>query len=172
MAPIPTTSPEVAVGLPANLLRQRPDIRRAERNVASRSAQIGVAEADLYPRFVLFGFLGYFSNDFASLFAEKSFTGFVAPTFQWNILNYGRLLNNIRLQQSRFNESVLTYRQTVLQAYRETEDVLVAFLEARNRPAGCNRALTRRSGRSNWSSINTERGPWTSTVSTRRRPRW
>ena len=126
-APIPTPPKEVAVGVPADLLRRRPDVRQAERKVAAQAARIGIAEADLYPRFVLFGFIGYTADTFAKVFDASSYTGFIAPIFQWNILNYGRLLNNIRAQRARFQGEVFTYQQTVLRAGREAEDALVAF---------------------------------------------
>ncbi|HVC94683.1 MAG TPA: TolC family protein, partial [Pirellulales bacterium] len=128
--PIPVASPQVAVGIPADLLRRRPDIRRAERAVAAQSAQIGVATADLYPRFALNGYLGYAADDLKDLFASKSFTSFIIPTFQWNILNYGRLRNNIRGQEAKLRGKVLDYQQTVLKADREVEDALVAFLQS------------------------------------------
>ncbi|HTU89944.1 MAG TPA: TolC family protein [Gemmataceae bacterium] len=128
--PIPLTPEAVSVGIPRELLRRRPDVRRAERNVAAQSAQIGIAQADFYPRFVLFGFIGYTADNFARLFDASSYTGFIAPIFQWNILNYGRLLNNVRFQGARWHENVLTYQQTVLRAQREAENALIAFLKA------------------------------------------
>ncbi len=134
-APIPRAPTTIAAGVPAELLRRRPDIRRAERAVASQSAQIGIAASDLYPRFALFGFLGYAADDFKSLFAMKSFTGLIVPNFQWQILNYGRVRNNIRVQEARFQERVFQYQQTVLQAGQEVEDSLVAFLKAQERTA-------------------------------------
>jgi NodT family efflux transporter outer membrane factor (OMF) lipoprotein len=129
---IPTAPAEVAVGVPAELLRRRPDVRRAEREVAAQSAEIGIAQADLYPRFAITGFIGYAADDFARLFAEKSFTGLVAPNVSWNILNYGRLMNNIRVQQARFQGRVLSYQQTVLRAGRESEDAIIAFTQAQD----------------------------------------
>ncbi len=131
-APIPTPPAEATVGVPADLLRRRPDVRQAERKVAAQAARIGIAEADLYPRFVLFGFIGYTADTFAKVFDASSYTGFVAPIFQWNILNYGRLLNNIRAQRARFQGDVFTYQQTVLKADREAEDALVAFLRTQD----------------------------------------
>jgi NodT family efflux transporter outer membrane factor (OMF) lipoprotein len=128
-APIPATPPEVAAGVPAELLRRRPDVRAALRDVAAQSAQIGMAEADFYPQIAVTGFLGYAADDIRRLFAEKSFTGIILPTLQWKILNYGRILNNIRVQDARFQEKVLKYQQTVLTAGREVEDALVAFLQ-------------------------------------------
>ena len=129
-APIPRAPVEVAIGLPADLLRRRPDVRHAERMVAAQSAQIGVAEADLYPRLALNGFLGYAADDLRELFSPRSFTGIIVPTLQWNVLNYGRIANNIRLQDARLEEQSLLYQKAVLTAGREVEDSLVGFLEA------------------------------------------
>ena len=75
------------------------------------------------------GFLGYTSNDIRTLFEEDSFTGLIVPNFQWKILNYGRLLNNVRDQDARFQELVLDYQRTVLSAGREVEDGLSGFLQ-------------------------------------------
>ncbi len=128
--PIPTAPPSIAIGIPAELLRRRPDIRRAEREVAAQSAQIGIATSDLYPRLALFGFIGYASEDLKNLFSANSFTGLLLPTFQWQILNYGRILNNIRAQDAHFQAKVLEYQQAVLRADQEVEDGIVAFLQA------------------------------------------
>jgi NodT family efflux transporter outer membrane factor (OMF) lipoprotein len=134
-APIPRAPLEVAVGIPADLLRRRPDIRQAERQVASQSALIGVAEADLYPRFSINGFLGYAASDFKDLFASRSLLGFAVPMFQWNVLNYGRITNNVRVQQARLEGATYQYQQTVLKAGREVEDALVAFLQSQQQAA-------------------------------------
>ncbi len=128
-APIPATPPEVAVGIPAELLQRRPDVRRALREAAAQSAQIGVAEADFYPQIGMTGFIGYVADDLRRLFAADSFTGLILPNFQWKILNYGRIRNNVRAQDARFQEKVLQYQQTALTAGREVEDALVAFLQ-------------------------------------------
>jgi NodT family efflux transporter outer membrane factor (OMF) lipoprotein len=129
-APIPNAPVDVAVGIPADLIRRRPDIRRAERQVAAQSARIGVAEADLYPRFSINGFVGFVADDFKDLFTSKSFTGLFFPTMQWNVLNYGRIRNNIHAQDEKYQEATLQYQQTVLTAGREVEDALVGFLQA------------------------------------------
>jgi NodT family efflux transporter outer membrane factor (OMF) lipoprotein len=129
-APIPRAPAEVAIGIPADLLRRRPDVRRAEREVAAQSAQIGIAEADLYPRLAVNGFIGYVSNDFRTLFRTDSFTSFVMPSLQWNILNYGRIANNIIAQDVRLQREALEYQQAVLNAGREVEDSLIAFLQS------------------------------------------
>jgi NodT family efflux transporter outer membrane factor (OMF) lipoprotein len=129
-APIPTAPPQVAVGVPAELLMRRPDVRRALREAAAQSAQIGVAQADFYPRFGVSGFIGYTADDIRLLFEANSFTGYVLPSFQWKILNYGRIVNNVRLQDARFSEKVYQYQQKALSAGQEVEDGLVGFLQS------------------------------------------
>lgn len=128
--PIPTTPPDVVVGIPADLLRRRPDVRRQERLAAAQCAEIGVAEADFYPAITISGAFGYAAKDFAGLFNSKAFQGNVGPSFQWNILNYGRILNNVRLQDAKFQELVVNYQNTVLKAGQEVENGLVTFLRS------------------------------------------
>lgn len=127
---IPQAPPQVAVGIPAELLRRRPDVRRAERLVAAQSALIGVAVSDLYPHFSISGNIFLDATQFADLFHGDSVAGNVGPAFRWDILNYGRLANNIRLQEARFQELAVQYQNTVLQANAEAENALVAFLKA------------------------------------------
>lgn len=129
-APIPTASSSVAVGIPADLLRRRPDVRRAEREAASQCAEIGVAVAQLYPHISIVGTMGWSAQRVVDLFAGDAFRGTIGPTFTWNILNYGRLLNAIREQDARFNELVLRYQNTVLKADQEVEDGLARFLRS------------------------------------------
>jgi NodT family efflux transporter outer membrane factor (OMF) lipoprotein len=130
---IPTAPPEVGVGMPADLLRRRPDVRRQERLAAAQCAEIGVADADFYPAISILGQLGYAAQNFPDLFNTKAFYGSVGPAFQWNILNYGRLLNNVRLQQARFQELIASYQNTVLRANAEVEDGIVTYLKAHQR---------------------------------------
>jgi NodT family efflux transporter outer membrane factor (OMF) lipoprotein len=132
-APIPTAPKEVVVGIPADLLRRRPDVRRAERLAAAQCAQIGVAEAEYYPHIAINGTITYSAERFKDLFKEQSFSGTVGPSFDWNILNYGRLLNNVRLQDATFKELVTTYQNTVLSANQDVENGLVTFLKAQER---------------------------------------
>jgi NodT family efflux transporter outer membrane factor (OMF) lipoprotein len=127
---IPTAPPDVAVGMPADLLRRRPDVRRQERFAAAQCAQIGVAEAEFYPAISINGSIGYAGRNFADLFKTKAFEGSVGPSFQWQILNYGRILNNVRLQEARFMELVANYQNTVLRANEEVENGLVQFLQS------------------------------------------
>ncbi len=126
---IPIPPPEVAIGVPAELLRRRPDIRAAELEAAAQSAQIGVALADLYPSFTLSGSVGLDASDFVDLFKPDSFTGFISPAFTWNVLNYGRIRNNVRVQDARLQELLVNYENTVLNAFLEVENALIAFLQ-------------------------------------------
>ncbi len=132
-APIPTAPPEVAIGIPADLLRRRPDVRRAERQAAAQCAEIGVAEAEFYPHIAINGSIGYSADRFKDLFKSQSLMGDVGPAFQWNILNYGRILNNVRLQDAHFQELVAAYQNAVLRADQDVENGLVTFLRAHQR---------------------------------------
>jgi NodT family efflux transporter outer membrane factor (OMF) lipoprotein len=127
---VPRSPPEVVAGIPADLIRRRPDLRSAERLIAAQNAQIGVAEADWYPTFFINGTLGYEAKDLARLFGPRSFTGQIGPAFQWNILNYGRILNNVRLQDFKTQELVGVYQQKVLGAAQEVEDGIVSYLNS------------------------------------------
>lgn len=134
-APIPSAPTNVTIGIPAELLARRPDVRRAERQAAAQSARIGVATADLYPHIAINGNIGSSSARFQTLLHDQSFFGSIGPSFQWNILNYGRLKNNIRLQDARFQELVATYQQTVFKAELEAENGIVRFLKAQEQAA-------------------------------------
>jgi NodT family efflux transporter outer membrane factor (OMF) lipoprotein len=130
---IPTAPQNVAIGIPANLLRRRPDIRAAERTVAAQSEQIGIALADLYPAFTITGEIALESERFSDLFRSASNAGSVGPGFNWNVLNYGRIQNNVQLQRYGLQELIASYQNTVLTANQEVEDALVAFLRNQER---------------------------------------
>lgn len=127
---IPGAPPEVAVGMPADLLRRRPDLRRAERLVAAQSARIGIATANLYPRISLIGAIGYEAQNFSELLTPKSLIGTIGPDMRWDVLNYGRLVNGIAVQDALFQTAALDYQNAVLRAGREVEDGIVLFLRA------------------------------------------
>jgi NodT family efflux transporter outer membrane factor (OMF) lipoprotein len=132
---IPAVSPVLAVGMPQDLIRRRPDIRTAERNLAAQSAQIGVAVSDLYPAFALAGLIGPAVNTatgqgFADLFNAHNIVYNFGGLVRWNVFNYGRIKNNIRLQDATFQQLLEGYRQTVLQAQGEVESSLVAFFQS------------------------------------------
>lgn len=135
---IPTAPPQVAVGIPAELLRRRPDVRSAELRAIAQSAQIGVAKADLYPAFSLTGNFGFLSSDWSQydlsdIFLAKSRAYSIGPSVQWNILNYGQITNNIRVQDAAFQALLADYGNTVLRAQQEVEDGLIAFAKAQQR---------------------------------------
>lgn len=129
--PIPSAPPQVAVGIPAELLRRRPDVRRAERVLAAQSALIGVARSDLFPRLSLVGTVSVASQDFADLFKGDSVEAFGGPSFRWAILNYGRITNNVRVQDAEYQALISDYENTVLRAQTEVGNAVAAFLGAR-----------------------------------------
>ncbi|MFI5294996.1 MAG: efflux transporter outer membrane subunit [Thermodesulfovibrionales bacterium] len=135
---IPVSPSDIAAGIPADLLRRRPDIRSAEYQAAAQSAQIGVAKAALYPALSLNGTFGFQSSNAAGselsdIFRWKSRTYQIGPSFQWNIFNYGQITNNVRFQDAKLQELLITYQNTVLKAQQEVEDNLAAFLRAQER---------------------------------------
>lgn len=132
---IPVAPPAVVVGIPADLLRRRPDVRAAERRLAAQCAQIGIAESEFYPHISLTGTLGGSAEQFKDLFTPEAFNSNVGPSFQWNLLNYCRILNNVRLQDARFQELVATYQNTVLSANQDVENGLVTYLRGQQRTA-------------------------------------
>ncbi|REJ92838.1 MAG: transporter [Planctomycetota bacterium] len=127
-APIPRAPDHVAVGVPAELIWRRPDVRRAERLVAAQSAEIGIAQSELYPHFSINGMMAWEAGQFSDIFKSSAFGGTIGPSLRWNVLNYGRLLNNIRIQDARFQQLVANYQQTILQANEEAENAIVAYL--------------------------------------------
>lgn len=133
---IPTAPRNAVVGIPADLLRRRPDVRQAELEAASQSARIGFAKADLFPAFSLTGTLGTSATtlgagNLGDLFTGKSLTYAAGPSVQWNILNYGRIVNNVRVQDARLQGLLIEYGNTVIKAQKEVEDGLAQFLQSR-----------------------------------------
>jgi NodT family efflux transporter outer membrane factor (OMF) lipoprotein len=135
---IPVSPPQVIVGIPADLLRRRPDVRSAELQAAAQCARIGVAKADLFPAFSLTGSLVFLSIDqlkskLSDMFRWGSRSVLAGPTFTWNLFNYGQITNNVRVQDAQFQQLLLNYRNTVLSAQQDVEDNLAAFLQAQDR---------------------------------------
>lgn len=133
---IPTCPEGIGVGIPADLLRRRPDIRKAEFSAAAQCANIGVAKADLFPSLSLTGNVGWLASTMgafklADLLTNQSFTASFAPGVTWNLFNYGRIVDSVRVQDARFQQALLTYRNTVLTALKETEDSLSDYQGAR-----------------------------------------
>jgi NodT family efflux transporter outer membrane factor (OMF) lipoprotein len=127
---IPSPPAEIALGMPQDIIRQRPDIRSAERQMAAQSAAIGFAVTELYPHFSIGGGIGTSSGNTGNLFDSKSETWDLSGMFEWNIFNYGRLQSNVRLQDALFQQLLVDYRNTVLQAQGETENAIVAYLKS------------------------------------------
>jgi NodT family efflux transporter outer membrane factor (OMF) lipoprotein len=132
---IPRPPQEILVGVPANLLRQRPDIRRAERELAAETARIGVATADLYPRFFLLGTFTVDALTVGSLGTAGARSWSLGPSLRWNIFNGGRVRSNIKAQDARTVGALLGYENTVLGALEETENFLVAYAREAERRA-------------------------------------
>jgi NodT family efflux transporter outer membrane factor (OMF) lipoprotein len=127
---IPAAPASVAIGIPADLLRRRRDIRRVERDLAAQSARIGIAKSDLYPAFSLVGDIRLASEDFGNLFKGSSLQAFGGPNFRWNLFNYGRIENLVRIEDARFQEQVGVYENTVLNAQSEVESFIAGYLGA------------------------------------------
>ena len=133
---IPAAPDDVVVGIPADLLRRRPDVRAAELLAAAQSAQIGIAKAELYPAFSLFGTVGLAATNappasLADFFTYKAVTFSFGPSFSWNIFNYGQITNNVRVQDARLQARLIDYKNTVLTAQEEVENAVASFVFSR-----------------------------------------
>jgi NodT family efflux transporter outer membrane factor (OMF) lipoprotein len=126
-APIPAAPPVVPAGLPSDLLRRRPDIQQAERQLAAATARIGVATADLFPKFYLTGLAGFQSTSASDWFTGDSKFWSVGPTAQWRIFDAGRIRANIRVQNARQEQALAAYEKTVLMSFEDVENSLVAY---------------------------------------------
>jgi len=137
---IPAPPAQAGITVPAEMLRRRPDIRSAELNAAAQSERIGVAKADLYPSFALFGSIGTQTSSgggalsgnstFSNLFGAGSIFYAFGPRLVWPIFNYGRITNNVRVQDARFQQLLLNYQNSVLRAAQEVEDGLTGYLKS------------------------------------------
>jgi NodT family efflux transporter outer membrane factor (OMF) lipoprotein len=150
---IPGVPARMAVGLPGDLLRRRPDVRRAELQAVAQNARVGIANADLYPSFTISGSLGLSAADstdttrtgatgLGELFRGDSITYSVGPGFVWPFLNYDRIRNNIRVQDARLQQALIQYRESVIQAAREVEDALAALQGAQQQDEILEKAVT------------------------------
>jgi len=133
---IPSAPDKVTVGIPADLLLRRPDLRKAELQAAAQCAQIGFVKADLLPAFNLTGSIATVgatisSGSLASVFTGSSLAWNVGPNVQWNIFNYGQITNDVRVQDARFQELQITYQNQVLKAQQEVENGIVEFVDSR-----------------------------------------
>jgi len=126
-AGLPRPDDQVAYGIPADLLRRRPDIRQAERLLASQTARIGIATADLYPTLSLGGSVGLEALDFDNLSDGGSVFWSIVPKISWPIFTGGKIRNRIRAEEARTAQALAAYEQTVLRALEEVQNALVAY---------------------------------------------
>lgn len=144
--PIPSGAYKVPLGLPSDLLRRRPDIRSAERQLAAATEQIGVAIADLFPHISLTGvslgsgnqgasFTGFESSEIGKLFRGGSYMFSVGPSVRWDLLDFGRVRSNIAVKTSLQKQALLSYEQTVIASLRDVEGALVAYFDEGKRKA-------------------------------------
>ena len=133
-AAIPAVPPQVSISVPAEMLRRRADIRGAELNAMAQADRIGIAQSDFYPRIALFGSVGTQvsdgDNNFGDLFSSGSWLYSFGPRLLWTVFNYGRIKNNVRVEDARFQASLVNYQDTVLRAGQEANDALTAFLRS------------------------------------------
>ncbi len=145
---IPRAPEQVVADIPANLLRRRPDIQFAEYQIATQTPLIGVSRADLFPAFELFGSFGLLTSSsrntqsggqsgsgFSDLFESDSFEFFGGPAFRWNLFNYGRITNRVRIEDAILQQLIVNYEDTVIRAHQEVEDSLVGFLRKQEEAA-------------------------------------
>lgn len=139
--PIPVTLPEVPVGLPSDSLRRRPDVRRAERELAAATARIGVATADLFPKFSLTGTVGLESESPGNWFDYASRYWSAGPTLQWDLFEAGRIRANVRVQNARQEQALDFYQKTVLVALEDAENALTAYAKEHVRRESLSRSV-------------------------------
>ncbi len=130
---IPVTPLEVAIGVPADILRRRPDVRRAERQLAAQTAEIGVATADLYPRFSLLGSIGLEALSLGNLFSLSSRTHGIGSTVVWPLFDAGAIRSNIEVQSALQQQALIRYEAAVLAALEDVENALVAYAKEQSR---------------------------------------
>ena len=142
--PIPVSSPQIAVGIPAEMIRRRPDIRQAERELAAQTAQVGVATADLYPKFSLNGSIGIEAPSFNELlrtstsFENWGLSG--GPRVSWAIFDAGAIRQNIKVQTALQQQAWIQYESAILGAMEDVENALVAYVDEQSRLDNLRRA--------------------------------
>jgi len=130
---VPSVPPQVPVGLPSTLLQRRPDVRRAERQLAAETARIGVAKSDWFPKFSLTGDVGYESVSTGKWFEPSSRFWSFGPSFQWRIVDFGRVKAEVNAQTAVQEAALATYQKSVLTSLREAESAMVSYAQEQNR---------------------------------------
>jgi multidrug efflux system outer membrane protein len=138
---VPSVPATLPIGLPSDLLRRRPDVREAERRLAATTAQVGVAVAQLYPKFNLLGLASFAGNSLSGLFSSDNFSAGVG-LIAWPIFTAGKTHANVRISEEQQQEAYLAYRQSVLKALRDTEDALSRYTAEQQRLISLRRSIT------------------------------
>ena len=139
---LPASPVEIALGVPAETLRRRPDVRNAERELAAQTARIGVATAELYPKLSLVGSIGIDATSFAGLFSANSRAAGIGPRFSWNIFNAGAVRSNIEIQSAKQEQALLQYENTILLALEEAENAITAYANEQKRAQSLKDAMS------------------------------
>lgn len=139
---IPVPGKSYGMGVPADLLRARPDVRSAERGLAAAVAQIGVAESDLYPKFSLAGNLTLEALDISDLPNAAAGAYAFGPSMRWNLFSFGQIKNQIRIEEARAMQAYGTYEKSVLDAVEEVETSLAGVVTERQRLAALRRSVS------------------------------
>ncbi|MEN7973130.1 MAG: efflux transporter outer membrane subunit, partial [Verrucomicrobiota bacterium] len=140
--PIPSVSGNVMVGLPAELLRQRPDIRRAERELAAQNARIGAVKAELYPTLALPGTLALESTGGGNFFSDDNVVYSFGPQLRWSIFNGRRIRNQVDAEHAATKAALHVYEQSILLALEEVEGAMAAYANERDRSLSLDAAET------------------------------
>ena len=140
--PLPPVPTDIPAGVPSDLLRRRPDIRQAERELAASTARIGVATADLFPRFDLTASIGPQSRTMERFFDARSLNWSAGPGVSWPVFDGWRIRSNIEVETARQEQALAGYEQTVLIAFRDVESALIAYVQEQDRAAALDQAVT------------------------------
>ena len=124
---IPVATTNDVVGIPADLLRRRPDVRKAERNLAEQTARIGVSKSDYFPKLTLNGSIGVEALSFSGLGQSGNEVSSFGPSIRWAVFRSGQIRNNVKAQTARQEQALADYEKSVLSAVQETRDALTAF---------------------------------------------
>ena len=138
---IPTLPPEIAPGLPIDLLRRRPDIHEAERQLAAATARIGVATADLFPRVILSGVLGGQGGPHSGTAVPLTFIGAAGPSVYWPLLDFGTLDSIVNIAELEAHALLVNYKQMIITAVQQVDDSVASYGAAQQRLEDLNRAL-------------------------------
>ena len=139
--PIPQVDTALAIGIPADILRRRPDIRKAERELAAETARVGKAEAALYPSLSLKGSIGLESVDLGELVSAPRKGWSIGPTLSWPVFDAGALRNQVRIQAEQQNQALFNYRAAILTATGEVENALIAYAKEQEKQRHLQKAL-------------------------------